>query len=100
MGEVAVHGDQGCVAVGIGPADPRQVRASDSRFGGAMEHVDGGTLLAQSIKNLTGSIRRVVIEKEDVCAEITLQNLVADFLHIFPLVVGRNENERMRGGWR
>jgi len=93
VGEIAVESDQLLVLVIIRPLDGLGVGTSDPEFPAAVMHNQAGEFRHEGIQQFTGSVRRVVIHKEDIGIQTEGMDLLHHARGVIPLVVGGDEDQ-------
>ena len=93
MGEIAIHGNQDRIPAVVGPGDAFLVGAADPQLSGAMGDKDAIVGAGQPVENVARAVGGMVVHEQDVGVEIQRQELAAHALDVFPLIVGRHENQ-------
>src|SRR5579862_1884930 len=94
MGKIAIHGEQQVKTMCIGPPDAFFVRAADTLFTTTMDGVNVLIFGGQTIHDIAGSVRRIIIQKQNVGWQIEAANAGEQGLHILRLVIGGNKDEQ------
>ena len=97
MSEIAIHRDQRGVAVRIGVSDTILMCAANAQFTRAVHGPDLRKFLRQAINDFARAIGRAVVAKKNVGSELERHQFTAKTLRVIGFVIGRNENEELRG---
>src|SRR6267378_3964918 len=95
MGEIAIHRDQHRVPVIVRPADAVEVRAPNAELALAVDGEDPRVLCGEAVDRVTRSVRRVIVEEQDVELDWLLSDLPVEPLDVLPLIVCGDEDERI-----
>ena len=94
MREIAIHGHEHLVASVVGPSDATDVGATNTQLAGTMLNEDTWVAGGELIEQIPGSIRRIVVDEQNVSRQAESEKLPEDELDILPLVVRRYEYQQ------
>ena len=93
MGAVGIHLDEDVVAVVQTPVEPGKVSGTEAFLALAMHDENVIVCRRQTVRDLTGAVRRIVIGDENIDLRISAAGARDNSLDILRLVVGRNDDE-------
>jgi len=93
VGAVGVHLDEGVVAAVQAPAEAGEVGHAEALLRGAVQHVDLGVGGGELVGDVTGAVRRAVVEHEDVRPGHGGTDAAHDQRQVVSLVVRRDAHE-------
>ncbi len=93
MGEIGVHLEDGLETVVQRPPKACEVGPTQSLLGEAMQDVYPRFDLAHPIGQISGPVRRIVVDDQDLDARILSQDGRDDLGEVGSLVVGRHDDQ-------
>ena len=92
--KVRIHLENQIVTTIERPPETRQIGLPQSRLSGTVEDMDAGRGRRELVRQLTGTVRRVIVHDQNFKARILTENGRHDEREIDPLVIGRDDDEK------
>ena len=98
MAAVGIHLEQVVVIAGEPPGEALDVGGAEAELARPVHHVDAGLVGGEVVEERAGTVRRVVVDEQQIRRGQRNQEALRDVLDVIALVVGGNDDQRPHGG--